>query len=91
MNADLINRAIALAGSQTALADLCGVKQPSVANWLRRNKVSARTAIAIERAMRGQITREQLRPDIFCDPPHSLRQATDKPRQRRKKHAEASA
>jgi DNA-binding transcriptional regulator YdaS (Cro superfamily) len=81
-NTDLIQRAIDLAGGQTALAGLCGVKQPSVANWLRRNNVSAKMAIAIERAMRGQITREQLRPDIFCEPPAPLRQATDKPRRK---------
>jgi Putative antitoxin of bacterial toxin-antitoxin system, YdaS/YdaT/HNH endonuclease len=67
MHAALINKAIEITGSQSALAHLCGVKQPSVANWLRRNKVSAKVAIAIECATKGQVTREELRPDIFCE------------------------
>ena len=35
---DLIERAIAAAGTQVALAEKCRVTQPGVANWLARGK-----------------------------------------------------
>ncbi len=65
----LIEKAIKIAGSQSALAGRCGVKQPHVWNWLHRDRrVSAEAAIQIEAATSGAVTREELRPDIFAAP-----------------------
>jgi DNA-binding transcriptional regulator YdaS (Cro superfamily) len=64
-----LERAVEICGGQTGLARACGVKQAHVWNWLRRDKrVSAETAIQIEAATKGAVTREELRPDIFAVP-----------------------
>jgi DNA-binding transcriptional regulator YdaS (Cro superfamily) len=61
-----IEKAIELLGSQTALANACGVKQGNVWNWLNRDKViQPEVALLIERATKGEITKEQLRPDLY--------------------------
>lgn len=52
--------------SQADLAGMIGVTQGAVSQWLLGNiKLSAERAIAIERATKGEVTREELRPDIF--------------------------
>lgn len=52
-------------GSQAEAARAIGLKQPSVWAWLNGGQPSAKNAIAIERVSCGQITRYELRPDIF--------------------------
>lgn len=61
---DALQRAIDLAGSQAELADMLGVVAMAVSNWKRRG-VPVAQAIAIEKALRGSVTREELRPDVF--------------------------
>lgn len=68
-------KAIELAGGQKALARLCGepVKQGHVYNWLHRNKkrcLPCEYVIKIEKALNGQISRYEFRPDIY--PPNEL-------------------
>jgi DNA-binding transcriptional regulator YdaS (Cro superfamily) len=61
-------RAVRIAGGQAALARACGgaCKQQHVWNWINRDrKVPAEFVLAIERATGGQVTRHQLRPDIY--------------------------
>lgn len=55
-----------LIGSEAALAEVVGVKQPSV-NYMLNNgkKVPAEWCIPIEEATDGEVTRHQLRPDIY--------------------------
>jgi DNA-binding transcriptional regulator YdaS (Cro superfamily) len=64
-----LHRAIAIAGSQTGLARRIGKTQCHVAQWLRRGRVGPTACIAIELAVGGQVTRYELRPDVFGDPP----------------------
>lgn len=53
-------------GSQSALARALGVKQAHVWNWLNRDKrLPAEYCLKIEQATGGQVTRHDLRPDIF--------------------------
>lgn len=67
-----LERAIEVAGGQTALAGKIGLKQGHVWAWLRRGKrVPAEHCAAIERATGGAVTRHDLRPDIFDAPPPS--------------------
>lgn len=66
-----LHRAIALAGSQTGLARRIGKTQSHVAQWLRRGRVGPTACIAIETAVGGQVTRYELRPDVFGDPPQA--------------------
>lgn len=62
-------QAVALAGGQAALARRIGKTQAQVAQWLRRGRVGPTACIAIETAVGGQVTRYQLRPDVFGEPP----------------------
>jgi DNA-binding transcriptional regulator YdaS (Cro superfamily) len=61
-----IERAIKLVGSQSALAEKIGLSQQGV-SWLLNEapQVSAEIAIAIERATNGEVSKADLRPDIF--------------------------
>lgn len=63
---DLLERAIRALGSQQKLAEAIGLSQQGVSYLLNNApRVTAEVAIAIERATKGQIRREQLRPDLF--------------------------
>lgn len=62
-------RAVKLAGGQTALARRIGKTQSHVAQWLRRGQVGPTVCIPIEFAVGGQVTRYELRPDVFGEPP----------------------
>lgn len=64
-----LKRAIAAADGQSELARRIGVKPQTVQQMLRKG-VPAERAIQIERAVAGQVTRYELRPDIYpIDPP----------------------
>lgn len=58
-----IARAVAAAEGQTKLANAIGVTQGHVSQWLRRGRVPADKAVAIETAT--GIPRHELRPDVF--------------------------
>jgi DNA-binding transcriptional regulator YdaS (Cro superfamily) len=59
-----LEEAIRIAGSQSALARLVGVKQAHVWNWLYRDKrVPAEYVLLIEKAT--GVSRHLLRPDIY--------------------------
>lgn len=63
---DALARAKVLLGSQQALADAVGVKQPSVHHILSEGKrVPAEWCLPVEQATKGKITRHQLRPDLY--------------------------
>lgn len=61
---ELIEKAIAILGSQAKLAEACGVKQPSIWQAKETERCSAELAMAIERATEGQVTALSLRPDL---------------------------
>jgi hypothetical protein len=58
-------KAIDLMGSQQALADRLGIKSPSITEWRQRNRVPAERCISIEEATGREVTRYELRPDVF--------------------------
>ncbi|UXB27315.1 helix-turn-helix domain-containing protein [Stenotrophomonas maltophilia] len=69
-----LDRAVQSAGSQQALAQLLGIKPPSVSGWYDRCRVPAERCIAIELAT--GVSRHQLRPDVFGpDPAESQTEA----------------
>ncbi|HHW7518436.1 TPA: transcriptional regulator [Mannheimia haemolytica] len=51
-----IEKAIAICGSQSALARACGVSQPTVNLWLNGGGISAEYLLKIEAATNGQVT-----------------------------------
>ena len=65
-----LERAINYAGGPSGLAKAIGVLPQHVNNWKRRG-VSVRACIAIEHATNGEVTREELRPDIFGTDQHN--------------------
>lgn len=65
---DSLTKAVALVGGQTQLARLLGVKQANVWHWLNKaERVPGEYVLAIESATGGQVTRHDLRPDLYPD------------------------
>ncbi|MBF0270289.1 MAG: helix-turn-helix domain-containing protein [Alphaproteobacteria bacterium] len=62
---ELVQRAVHLVGSQAELGRRCGKKQGHVWSWLNSERVSAETAILIDAATGGAVSKCDLRPDIF--------------------------
>jgi len=62
-----LEKAIRIANGQSALARLIGkkVRQGHVYYWLKVGRVPAGYVLAIERATGGQVTRHELRPDLY--------------------------
>jgi DNA-binding transcriptional regulator YdaS (Cro superfamily) len=70
-----LDRAIDIAGSVGKLADSIGLRQNVVSNWRLRGQVPAERCLAIEDATGGQVTRHDLRPDVFGDAPADVGEA----------------
>lgn len=61
-----LERAIDIVGGQSELARRLGLKQANVWHWLNRSgRVPAEHVIAIEEATGAQVTRHDLRPDLY--------------------------
>ena len=70
MSTKALEQAIREIGTQGKLAALIGKRQGHIGKWLHRDgKVPAELCIAIELATGGKVTRYELRPDVFGDPP----------------------
>ena len=67
INREAIQRAIDLCGGQVRLGKFIGVPQQTVSAWLTEAKLplKAEHAIAIDEATRGEVTKEELRPDLW--------------------------
>jgi DNA-binding transcriptional regulator YdaS (Cro superfamily) len=69
MNATpMIEKAIRLRGSEAKLGKACNVSQGAIWKAKRAGRVSAELALAIEVATEGQVTRWELRPDLWPAP-----------------------
>ena len=60
-----VKRAVAIAGSQQKLADLSGLSQPAISKMLRTGRMEGESALKIEGAVGGKVSRAALRPDLF--------------------------
>jgi DNA-binding transcriptional regulator YdaS (Cro superfamily) len=60
-----LERAIKRAGGLKKFADSLGVSPQVVFNWRKRRSIPVDRCAAIEKVTGGEVTREQLRPDIF--------------------------
>ena len=63
MNA--IEKAVSIIGSQSAVARLFGIKPQAVQLWCSSGRVPAERVIEIEKATNGEVTRQELRPDLY--------------------------
>lgn len=60
----------ALPAKQADAAKLVNVSQPCIHKWMTgKSQPSPKTAVAIERATGGKVTRYDLRPDVFGPAP----------------------
>lgn len=64
-----IQRAVDHVGSQSLLAAQVGVTQGRVWQWCNGDRVPAERCADIERVTAGQVTRYDLRPDVFGPAP----------------------
>jgi DNA-binding transcriptional regulator YdaS (Cro superfamily) len=62
-----LDRACEILGNQDALALKLNIRSPSISGWRRRKNVPIERCIDIERATEGQVSRYELRPDVFGD------------------------
>ena len=60
-----IERAVEIIGSQSAVARIFGIKPQAVQLWCSTGKVPAERVLEIERATNGDVSRHELRPDIY--------------------------
>jgi DNA-binding transcriptional regulator YdaS (Cro superfamily) len=60
-----LNKACEVMGTQDALASALQIRSPSISDWRKRGKVPAERCRSIEHATGGQVTRHDLRPDVF--------------------------
>lgn len=58
-----IEKAIKVLGNQQMLADTLGVSTQAITKWRRR--IPAERVLDIEKATGGEVTRHELRPDIY--------------------------
>jgi DNA-binding transcriptional regulator YdaS (Cro superfamily) len=75
MSTQPLERVIEIVGTQEELAARLGIKSPSISGWRNRNKVPSERCIAIEQATKGEVTRYELRPDVFGEAPKPKRKA----------------
>ena len=64
-----LDKAIDHLGTQDRLADVLGIRSPSITGWRNRGRVPADRCRAIEEAVGGVVTRYELRPDVFGTAP----------------------
>jgi DNA-binding transcriptional regulator YdaS (Cro superfamily) len=73
-----IDKAVRLAGSQTALGNLIGVKPQAVQKWAKAGVVPAQRCIHVEQSLNGEVTRYELNPAVFgSDPSKQRRRVSD--------------
>lgn len=67
MNRATLERAVQSVPGKTkrALAEACGVKPQAVSQWFACGKAPPGRCLAIEQATGGEVTRYELRPDVF--------------------------
>ena len=64
-----IDKAIQLAGSQTALGTLLGLTPQAVQKWASQGTVPGERCREVEALFNGQVTRYELNPVVFGEAP----------------------
>jgi len=64
-----IQKAVRLAGSQTALGEGVGLTPQAVQKWVDQGYVPVKRCRAVEDLLKGAVTRCELNPEIFGNSP----------------------
>jgi DNA-binding transcriptional regulator YdaS (Cro superfamily) len=73
-----IAKAVRLAKSQTAIADLFGLKPQAVQKWVAKGYAPGDRCRRIEEFLNGEVTRYELNPQVFGPAPiNKTRRSTD--------------
>lgn len=64
-----IKKAVCVAGTQTALAELIGVTPQAVQKWVTQGFVPGQRCREVESALGGKVSRYELNPTVFGDVP----------------------
>ncbi|WP_414691760.1 YdaS family helix-turn-helix protein [Noviherbaspirillum sp.] len=75
-----IQKAVRLAGSQTALGCILKVKPQAVQKWVAQGYAPAERCRAIEDAFAGEVTRYELNPEVFGEAPSGQNRRRDDPK-----------
>jgi DNA-binding transcriptional regulator YdaS (Cro superfamily) len=67
MKNEALDKACDVMGSQEALAKALGIRSPSISEWRKREQVPAERCRDVEKVTRGQVTRHDLRPDLYSE------------------------
>lgn len=70
-----IAKAIRIAGSQTALGNLLGLTPQAIQKWAAQGSVPGERCREVEAVLNCQVTRYELNPAVFGDPPAVHRRA----------------
>lgn len=73
MSIEALDRAAQQLGTQEALAAALGIRSPSISEWRQRGQVPIERCVQIEEATGGEVTRYDLRPDVFGKAPAKSR------------------
>lgn len=65
MESTAIQKAAQVAGGQSALARKVGCTPQAVQRWCKTGTVPSDRVVAVEEAVEGAVTREELRPDLY--------------------------
>jgi hypothetical protein len=65
METEAFKRVVQIVGSKAEIARQCGVTGQHIQKW--KSRVPAIHVVKLEKLTRGEVTREQLRPDVFYD------------------------
>lgn len=69
-----IAKAIRIAGSQTALGNLLGLTPQAIQKWAAQGAVPGERCRELEAKLNGQVTRYELNPVVFGEPPQATSQ-----------------
>lgn len=61
----IVERVIELAGGASAIAKMCSVSPQAVQQWKISGRIPAERVLIIEKLVDGQVSRYQMRPDVF--------------------------
>lgn len=65
MDENALQKAVEIAGGKAALARTVGVTYQAVQQWVASGRCPPTRVLAIEKATRGEVSRHDLRPDIY--------------------------